>query len=137
MTSENQKRETILTSGVHDVFQSTDVNFRASSINTHGSQRTQNFVQQVTLPSLIHKKAKLGNTGPKPNYHLAQTSQHDSQKASNFHDYVCSTLLMQAEENIKSKQTQVDAERVITDEVISAEDKNKYLERFYRNSIKT
>ena len=44
---------------------------------------------------------------------------------------------MQAEENIKSKQTQVDAERVITDEVISAEDKNKYLERFYRNSIKT
>ena len=44
---------------------------------------------------------------------------------------------MQAEENIKNKQVKDDAERVNTDEIISAEDKNKYLERFYRNSIKT
>ena len=40
MTSEHQKRETIMTSGVQDVFQSTDLNFRESSINTHGSMRT-------------------------------------------------------------------------------------------------
>ena len=83
---------------------------------------------------MIKKQIK---QGLRPNYHLAQNSRSGHQNSSSFHDYVCSTLLMQAEENIKNKQVKDDAERVNTDEIISAEDKNKYLERFYRNSIKT